>query len=202
MSKPTKSRQIIQEKFGFTSNLPNNTERLHDDVTERNGKGGKNPAYLPVEQFRKQIKLLMGATTTEEDGVLEDVLDARVLRRVLEKTSTIDGAEDDLQALELGFEKKDKSLISAAWARLQDKIPYWVLGMLGQYAGPGDAAKVGNEDLPENDKEALSNFIELMNTFNADGEKHGKEAAENTPKSDGKTGAEKNLDKAKKEAGI
>ena len=41
------TRKLLQEKFGYTSNLPNHNNRLHDDVTDRNGQGGANPAYLP-----------------------------------------------------------------------------------------------------------------------------------------------------------
>lgn len=198
--KITPTRKILQEKFGYTTNLPNDVNRLHDDVTDRNGKGGKNPAYLPVEEFRKQIKLLMGATTTEEDANLKDALDFRMLHRLFEKYGM--NVKDDLDLLEKAFEKRDKNLISRAWTRISDKIPYWFLGMLTANMGPGDATKAGNEELPENDKAALVNLLDIMKAVNDEAEKQGKESAKNTPKADRDTKAASNLKKSKSSAKI
>jgi len=196
--KLTPTRKILQEKFGFTSNLPNSNYRLHDDVTDRNGKEGKNPAYLPVEEFRKQIKLLMGMTTTEEDMNLKDALDFRMLRTLCSKTG-ID-VEEDIATLEKAFEKRDKNLISKSWNLIKDKLPFWFLGMLTANTSPGKAMSEKNEELPENQKEALKNIIDVMEKINKESEKQGKAAAKNTPKGDEKTQAEKNLEKSRKSA--
>lgn len=201
MPKITKTRQLMREKFGFTTNLPD-VKRLHDDVTTRNGKDGNNPAYLPVEKFRKKIKLLMGMTTTEEDGVLEDMLDFRMLQRLFDKYGMPEQAQADLELLQKGFERNDNNLISKAWHDLKDHLPYWFLGMLGQYVSPGDIAAEDNEELPENDKEALVNLWDIMKAFNDDAEKQGKEFAKNTPHAGRDTEAKSNLNKAKKNSDL
>lgn len=198
--KITSTRKLLQEKFGYTSNLPNHNNRLHDDVTDRNGQGGKNPAYLPVEEFRKQIKLLMGSTTTEEDENIKDVLDFRMIHRLFDKAGI--QVKDDLDLLEKAFEKKDKNLISRAWSRIKDKTPYWFMGMLTANVGPGKGMAVGNEELPENDKAALINLMDVMEAINAEAEKQGKEASKDTPEADRNTNAASNLKKAKSKASV
>jgi len=200
--KMTSTRKLIQEKFGFTSNLPNHNNRMHDDVTVRNGKGSANPAYLPVEEFRKNIKLLMGATTTEEDENLKKALDFRMLRRLAKKYDV--GIEEDIDLLEKAFEKHDRNLISREWERIKDKMPFWFVGMLSANIRAGQQVNAGkeNEELPENDKAALVNLWDAMEAINDESDKHGKEWAKNTPRADRDTQAAKNLQKAKKDAGI
>lgn len=208
--KITHTRKILMEKFGYTSNLPNDNERLHDYVTDRNGKDGKNAAYLPVEEFRKEIKMLMGATTTEEDQNLKDMLDFRKLRSLFDKYGMTQ-VEQDLDLLEKAFEENDKNLISRAWDRIRDKVPYWFLGMLSANQGPDKDASsnyypggmtVDNDKLPEEDKAALVNLMDVMKAVNDEAEKQGKDAAKNTPNADRNTEAAKNLKSAKDGAGV
>ncbi|MFW6130685.1 MAG: hypothetical protein ACOC56_05810 [Atribacterota bacterium] len=208
--KITSTRKVLLEKFGFTSNLPNDNERLHDNVTDRNGQDGRNPAYLPVEEFRKEIKLLMGATTTEEDQNLKDILDFRKLRSLFDKYGMTE-VEQDLDLLEKAFEKNDKNLISRAWNRIKDKVPYWFLGMLSANQGADKDGSsnyypkgmtVDNEKLPEQDKAALINLLDVMKKVNDEAEKEGKAAAKNTPEADRDTEASKNLKSVKNKTGI
>ena len=195
--KISKFKTLPLEKFGYTTNLPD-VKRLHDDVTDKNGKGLNNPAYQPVDNFRQKIRLLMGVTTTEEDNILKDVLDFQLLNRIFAKASVSDKAVELLDVLEKACEKNDKNLISKTWLDLKDALPYWMMGMLMQYTGPGDAAAKDNDKLPENDKEALHNLMEVMDAFNKASAKKGKEFTKDTPKASTDTAAKKNLDKAKK----
>jgi hypothetical protein len=199
-NKISSTRKLIQEKFGYTTNLPNHNNRMHDDVTDKNGKEGKNPAYLPVEEFRKQIKLLMGATTTEEDERLKDVLDFRMLHRLFEKNGI--QAKDDIDLLEKSYEKGDKNLISQAWLSVKDKLPFWIIGMLTANNGPGAAMAKDNDKLPENDKKALVNLFDVMEAVNKEAKKQGKDASKNTTHVTRDTQAATNLKQAKSSAKI
>ena len=195
--KISRLKGLLLEKFGYTTNLPD-TKRLHDDVTDRNGKGLNNPAYQPVDNFRQKIRLLMGVTTTEEDNVLKDVLDFQLLNRIFKKSSVSDKAVELLDILEKACQKNDKNLISKTWMDLKDALPYWMMGMMMQYTGPGTEAAKDNDKLPENDKEALHNLSDVMDAFNKASEKKGKEFTKDTPKASTDTQAKKNLAKAKK----
>lgn len=184
-------RKVIQEKFGFTTNLPP-VKRMHDDVTERNGKGGKNPAYLPVEEFRKVVKALMGATTTEQDQEIENVVDFVALHRLANKHGFGPQFISHLNTIQVEIEKpkgkRDREAIMAEWKQIQKNVPFWFLGLLPH-----------KEAMPEEDKKNLANLLDIMAEINKESEKAGKEAAKATEHAGRDTQAKKNLDKARKE---
>lgn len=189
-------RKLIQEKFGYTTNLPNITD-MHSDVTDRNGRGGENPAYLPVEEYRKVIKHLMGATTTEEDGIVEDALDFTALHRLANKHAFAPAFLSSLNTIQVEVTKpkakRDREAIVKAWTEIKDSVPFWFLGLLPNHK---------NEELPEEDKKLLTNLRDMMDEFNKNGEKEGKAAAKDTEHAGRDSEAKKNLDKARKSAGI
>lgn len=192
----SKIRKLIQEKFGYTTDLSSNTD-MHRDVTDRNGRGGKNPAYLPIEQYRKIIKELMGATTTEDDAMIENAVDFASLRRLANKHGFSKQFEESLNTIQLEVKKpkaqRDRETIVKAWDSIKENVPFWFLGLLPNHK---------NEELPEEDKKLLLNLKEIMAEFNKTSEKYGKEQAENTEHAGRDTAAKDNLDKARKEAGM
>jgi hypothetical protein len=189
-------RKLMQEKFGYTTNLPSISD-MHKDVTDRNGRDGKNPAYLPVEEFRKVIKHLMGATTTEEDGQVEDALDFTALHRLANKHGFAPEFLKSLNTIQLEVAKpkakRDRKTIIAEWEKIKDTVPFWFLGLLPNHK---------NEELPEEDKKLLTNLKDMMDEFNKNSEKEGKAAAKDTEHAGRDTEAKKNLDKARKDADI
>lgn len=189
-------RKLMQEKFGYVTDVPP-LSKLHDDVTTRNGRGGDNPAYLPVEKYRAVIKHLMNATTTEEDGQIEDALDFTALHRLANKHGFAPAFLESLNTIQLEVvkpkAKRDRKSIMAAWTKIKDSVPFWFLGLLPNH---------NKEELPEDDKKLLTNLIDMMDEFNKNGEKEGKAAAKDTEHAGRDTEAKKNLDKARKGADI
>lgn len=190
----SKIRQLIQEKFGYTTNLPKYPKN-HEDVTERNGRDGKNPAYKPVEAFRQVIKHLMGATNTEEEGKIENAIDFTALKRLANKYAFAPAFVSNLNVMQLEIEKpdgkKDREKIAKAWNEIKEKVPYWFLGLLPKKDG---------EPLPEDDKKKLTNLMEIMAEFNKEGEKRHKEFAGDTEHAGREADARKNLKDALKDS--
>jgi hypothetical protein len=186
-------RTLIQEKFGYTKDLPPVND-MHNDVTE-----GKKPqpSAHPLEEFRKTIKLLMGATTTEEDGIIENAIDFSALHRLANKHAFAPAFINHLNTIQVEIKKdkksRDEDAIKAAWDAIRKDIPYWFVGLLPPKKG---------EDLPEEDKKNITNLLKVMDKINSESEKAGKEAAKETEHADRKTEAKKNLDAARKSAGM
>jgi hypothetical protein len=90
-------RKLIQEKYGFVTNLPTVTQ-MHDDVTE-----GKKPqpSAHPLEGYRKVIKALLGSTTTQEDGILENAVDFTALHRLANKHGFAPSVMNSLNTIDL-----------------------------------------------------------------------------------------------------
>jgi hypothetical protein len=187
----SKIRKVIQEKFGYTTNLPTNNE-MHDDVTERNGKDGKNPAYLPVEEYRKVIKALMGHLSTEDEGKIEDTVDFTALHRLANKHGFAPLVMNHLNTIQVQLEKpsgkRDRKAILAAWKEVQENIPFWFLGLLPH-----------KEEMPESDKKNLANLLDIMAEINKVSAKVGKENAKDTEHAGRDTAAKKALNKARKD---
>lgn len=186
-------RKILQEKFGYTTNLPPLT-RMHDDVTE-----GKEPqpSAHPLEKFRGTIKAILGATTTEQDGILENAIDFSALHRLANKHGFAPEIIKNFSVIELEIKKpkakRDKDAIVNAWNAVKNKIPHWFMGLITPKDG---------EVLPDLDKKNITNLLTVMDKINKESEKAGKEAAKETEHAGRDTQAKKNLDKARKDAGI
>lgn len=186
-------KQLIQEKFGYTKDLPPVSE-MHNDVTD-----GKKPqpSAHPLEEFRKTIKLLMGATTTEEDGLLENAIDFTALHRLANKHAFAPAFISHLNTIQTEIKKDKKTrndeAILEAWNTIKKDIPYWFMGLLPPKK---------DETLEETDKKNITNLLKVMEKINDKSAKAGKELAKDTEHADRKTAAKKNLDDARKEAGI
>ncbi len=186
-------RKLIREKFGYTTNLPS-VNAMHKDVTDRNGRDGKNPAYLPIEQYRNVVKALLGATTTEEDGKIENTIDFQALHRLANKHAFAPAFLESLNTIQVHIEKgkdADRDIIMQEWKKIKDNVPYWFIGLL---------SNKDKTELPEEDKKLLTNLKEMMEEFNKNSEKIGKEKAKNTEHASRDTQAKKNLDVARKDA--
>lgn len=186
-------KTLIQEKFGYTKDIPPISE-LHNDVTD-----GKKPqpSAHPLEEFRKVIKLLMGATTTEEDGLLENAIDFTSLHRLANKHGFAPTFISHLNTIQTEIKKdkksRDDTIIIEAWNAIKKDIPYWFMGLLPPKK---------DESLEETDKKNITNLLNVMDKINKKSEQAGKEAAKDTEHADRKTAAKKNLDAARKDAGI
>lgn len=189
-------RKLIQEKFGYTKDLPS-LSKMHDDA---NADKKAVPAAHPLEEFRNVIKALMGATTTEQDGILENAIDFTALQRLANKHGFSKQLLNSFNIIELEIKKplksRDSELINKTWSEVKKDIPFWFMGLLTPKKG---------EELEEFDKKNIANLLTVMDKINKESEKSGKEAAKNTEHQDRKTDAKKNLDAAKeisdKEAG-
>jgi hypothetical protein len=185
-------RKLIQEKFGYTVNLPT-VNQMHDDVTE-----GKKPqpSAHPLEEYRKVIKAVLGATTTEEDGILENAVDFTALHRLANKHGFAPAVMNQLNTIATEVKKpkaqRDSDLIISAWGEVKKFVPYWFIGLLSPKKEP-------LEDL---DKKNITNLLKLMDKFNKESEKAGKELAKDTEHQSRDTQAKKNLDAARKDAKI
>lgn len=192
-----KIRQLIREKFGYTTNLPNVSHDMHLGPTERHPPVKDNPAYLPVEKYRNVIKALLGATTTEEDSIVENVVDFASLQRLAAKHGFSKQFESNLNTIQVEIDKKpadrDRALITKTWEELKENIPFWFLGMLPDRSG---------HEMPEEDKALLSNLQDIMKEFNKNAEKHGKEKSKDTEHASRDTAAKDSLDKARKDANM
>lgn len=186
-------RKLIQEKFGYTKDLPS-LSKMHDDA---NADKKVVPAAHPLEEFRNVIKALMGATTTEQDGILENAIDFTALHRLASKHGFSPKMLNSFNTIELEIKKpvksRDSELINKTWNEVKKEIPFWFMGLLTPKKG---------EELEEFDKKNISNLLTVMEKINKESEKAGKEAAKDTEHQDRKTEAKKNLDAAKKDAGI
>lgn len=187
-----KIQQILNEKFGYTTDLKPIT-RMHDGPTE-----GKKPqpSSHPMEQYRNIIKSILGATTTEEDGIVEDVIDFSALHRLANKHGFSPALLNSLNTIELEIQKpvgkRDRDIINKSWEEFKGSVPFWFLGLLS----PKDGKM---EDL---DKKNITNLITLMDKFNKNSKTEGETLAKETENASRDTNAKKNLDKARKDAGI
>jgi hypothetical protein len=181
-------RKVLQEKFGYTTNIPSNRE-LHAGPNE--DKKTQPAGWQPVEEYRKVIKALMNHLSTEDAGKLEDLVDFASLRRLANKHGIEREMLAHLNTIELEFDKPkakmDKAVVMAAWKEIQENVPFWFLGLLPH-----------KEEMPEEDKKNLANLMEIMAEINKISKKAGEEAAKDTEHAGRDTAAKKNLDKARK----
>jgi hypothetical protein len=191
--------QLLNEKFGFTVDLPENKQpspaRMHDDVTTRNGKGSKTPGGHPMEKYREVVKAILGHIDTEGQAILENSIDWIALKRLANKhglKSTFTDAIDFLEA-ESKKKKPNAEEMLKKWEETKKNVPYWFLGMVGKKNEKGE-----KEELPEHDKKNITNLFDIMDKVREISGKEFERAAKGTPKGE-KTQAEKNLDKARKE---
>lgn len=182
-------RKLIQEKFGFTKDLPSLSDMHKDADADKK----PVPAAHPLEKFRNVIKALMGSTTTEEDGILENAIDFTALQRLANKHGFGPSLLNSFNIIELEMKKpvkgRDTDLINKTWDGVKKEIPFWFMGLIAPKKG---------EDIEEYDKKNITNLLTVMDKINKVSEKTGKEAAKETEVSDRKTEAKKNLDDAKK----
>ena len=186
-------KQLIQEKFGFVTDMKKLTKKL-DDPTE--GKAPQKSAH-PLEKFREFIKLALGATTTAQDGQLENLVDLNSVIRLANKYALSGEVITNLKNIQAEFDKpktkRDYQVVATLWDDTKDKIPYWFLTLM-----PNNR----KEEMTEKDKLDVTNLFNYMAHFNKVSEKAGKELAKNTEHADTDTAAKKNLDKVRKGAGI
>lgn len=196
----SKIEEILNEKFGFTKNLPENKQptpaRMHDWVTDKNGKGSETPGGHPMEKYRQHIKALLGALDTEDESILENAIDWVALKRLAHKhglKSTFTDAIDVIQA-ELDTKSPDMKKIKAEWEKVQADVPFWFLGAVGSNSPNKDKKELADED-----KAALTNLRDVMDKISEVSGKEFKRAAKGTPDASKKTGAEKTVDELRKE---
>lgn len=163
-------KSIIREKFGYTA-----------DLKELGKKGGEptegkvpQPSAHPMEKFRNVIKAVLGATNTEQDAKIENLIDFNALLRLASKhglNETIIANLKNIQSeVDKPKNKQDRDVIVKLWTEVKDTIPYWFLGLLPV-----------KEDASDEEKLVLTNLIQYMNHFNDESEKFGKEKAKETP---------------------
>lgn len=195
--------EILNEKFGFTKNLPSNKQPnpadMHADVTERNGRGSYTAGGHPMEKYREQVKAMLHALDTGDQAILERAIDFEALRRLTKKHGLKSTMSDAFNTIESQLKSKDYDEAIATWNEIKKEIPWWFLGMVGKNEPKND----GNvRDLPEEDKEALVNLLDVMDTIKDVSGKEFKRANSNSPKQTKDTQAKKNLDKVRKDAKI
>lgn len=194
MSKET-IKLLIQEKFGYVTDFDKvNKKRDLDDPTR--GKDPQKSAH-PLEKFREFIKLALGATTTDQDAKIENLIDLDSVIRLANKYALQVDVINNLKNIKAEFEKskpkRDKEEILKLWNDTKNKIPYWFLTLM-----PNNR----KEEMEEKDKEQITNLLNYMAHFNKESEKVGKELSKNTEHAARTTAAKDNLDKARKDAGI
>ena len=185
-------KQVIQEKYGFVTDMKNLTNKK-DDPTE--GKPPQKSAH-PLEKFRDFIKLALGATTTEQDEQLGNMLDLDAVIRLANKYALTAEVVGNLKNIKAEFDKpktkRDIEVISNLWQDTKDKIPHWFLTLMPK----------NREQMEEKDKLDITNLLNYMEYFNKESEKAGKELSKNTEHAGRNTTAKDNLDKAKKAVGF
>jgi hypothetical protein len=164
----SKIREIIREKFGYTKDIPAEID-LHKDVTD----GKKlSPANHPLEPFRKAIKAILGVQQIDDPAKVEEAIKMVKLEQLAKKHSF---SEEFIQAIgrikeEIGKSKPNREEINANWEKVKKSVPYWVLGLV--------SPKIDEQEKDE--KDSIVNLITLMNDFNKESEKNGKEKADDT----------------------
>ena len=191
--------EMLNEKFGFTKMLPSlqaPDAQMHSFVTDRNGRGSATAGGHPMEEYRNHIKALLGALSTEDQGLLENAIDWNALKRLANKHGLKSTFTDALTVIQTEFETKKPDLekIKKEWETIQDTVPFWFLGMVGK-----DIPKNTPKKLPEDEKEALTNLKDVMDKISQISGKEFKRASSNTPDDSKTTQAEKNIDKIKKD---
>lgn len=185
-------RNLIKEKFGYTTDM----KKVTSDGYPTSGKEPQKSAH-PMEKFRNVIKAVLGATTTEQDGILENVVDFNSLFRLANKHGLAPIIINNLKELQVEIEKpktkRDRDVILKLWTEIKDTIPYWFLGLL---------AVDEKEEMAEDDKQNITKLLNYMTQFNKDSEKAGKENAKETEHAGRDTQAKENLNKARKDAKI
>lgn len=163
-------RTLIQEKFAYTAD---DKQIIKDGEPVASDKKEPQKSAHPMEKFRKVVKSILGATTTEEDAEIENVIDFEALFRLATKHGLAPTVLTNLEVIkvELGKSKKkrDSDVISNAWALVKENIPYWFLGVLPS-----------KDDAAQEDKQLVTQLLDVMSYFNKESEKAGKENTKNT----------------------
>jgi hypothetical protein len=199
----SKIDQILNEKFGFTKNLPSNKQPnpadMHDWVTNRNGRGSYTAGGHPMEKYREEVKAMLHALDTGDQALLERAIDFEALKRLTKKHGLKSTLADGFNTIQASLDSKKYDEAIEAWNNVRKEIPWWFLGMVGKRE-PDNEGNV--RELPEDEKEALTNLRDVMDQIKDVSGKEFKRAADGTPKQTQSTEAKKNLDKARKDAGI
>lgn len=197
--------QILNEKFGYTKNLPPNDQptkaRMHDGPTDRNGRGSANAASHPMEKYREHVKAMLGALDTEQQSILENAVDWVALKRLANKHGLKSSFTDAVDVIKDQFDSKspDKELIKAKWDEIQGSVPFWFLGHVGKEENNENKSP---KKLEDQDKKNIVNLFDVMNKIRETSGKEFRRTAKDTPKPAEKTEAHKNLDKARTSAKI
>jgi len=195
--------EILNEKFGFTKNLPSNKQPnpsdMHDWVTERNGRGSYTAGGHPMEKYRDEVKAMLHALDTGDQSILERTIDFEALKRLAKKHGLKSNLSDAFVLIQEQIDDKRYDDAIDTWNSIQKEIPWWFLGMVGKNE-PDNKGNV--KELPEEEKEALTNLRDIMDKIQDVSGKEFKRASEGTPDKYKKTEAEKNLDSVRKKAGI
>lgn len=199
----SKLDEILNEKFGFTKNLPSNKQPnpadMHDWVTNRNGRGSYTAGGHPMEKYREEVKAMLHSLDTGDQAILERSIDFEALKRLAKKHGLKSTLSDAFVTIQNQIDEKRFDEAIESWNNIQKEIPWWFLGMVGKNE-PDNAGNV--KALPEEDKEALTNLRDVMDKIQDVSGKEFRRAAEGTPDKDKKTEAHKTLDKVRKKAGI
>lgn len=187
-------KELLNEKFGFTKNLPPNKQptpaRMHDDVTDRNGRGSYTSGGHPMEKYRNNLKVLLNALDTETESIVENTVDWERIKRLGKKYSLPNTFVNTVEEIQAEYDKKtpDIEILKEKLEELKKDIPYWFLGRIGTDV-PNDP-----RELEEEDKESLTNLRDIMDKIKDVSGKEFKRANENSPTYE-KTEAHKTLDK-------
>lgn len=185
---------ILNEKFGFTKDLLPNKQptpaRMHDYVTDRNGRGSYTAGGHPMEKYRQYIKTMLNAVDTETESILENAVDWIALKRLANKHGLSKSIINSIDTIQLELENKSPDLTKVVeeFEKIKNDIPYWFLGMAGTDY-PNTPRK-----LEEEEKEALTNLRDIMDKVSEVSGKEFERANKNGPVSTTDTNAKKVLD--------
>lgn len=184
-------KQLINEKFGYTTNLPD-LSKMHADVQDREKATEVKKADHPLEKYRNEIRALMGSMGPDE--MIERMIDFAKMESLGKKYDLAPQYFESLaimQAeLKLAKTKQDRNKINDEWEKIKSTVPYWFFGMLGS------AAK--DRKMETTDENDVKQLLQWMDEFNKEGKKEHEAMAKGSPDGKQKSQAEKNLDKAKK----
>ena len=149
-------RKLLQEKFGYTADLKT---VVKDGYPVSSDKKEPQKSAHPMEKFRNVIKVILGATDTEQDTELERAIDFDALFRLATKHGLAPMVLTNLETIKTEINKpkskRDKEVISTAWEGVKDNIPYWFLGVLPS-----------KDDEKQEDKELVTQLLDVMSYFN------------------------------------
>lgn len=185
-------KQLIQEKFGYTADMKTLTSK---DGNPTAGKFPQTSAH-PMEKFRNIIKMALGATTTEQDEKLENIIDFNSLFRLANKHGLAPVVINSFKEIQIELDKPkgkiDSEKIEQLWDDVKNRIPYWFLALVPH----------NKEEIEETDKNTIANLLQYMEYFNKKSEKAGNEASKDTEHASRDTKAKDNLNKARKNASM